>query len=580
MANKPANRESLQINGYLINKEAIDYQILKSWIAQCSDQYACGPKTGKLGTTTPLYFIDCDTRRILHWKSKKRVKYVALSYVWGNMSETFASEDYLEQLPTVCAAVIEDAIIVTKNLGYRFLWIDRFCVSRDPSIRHQQIARMDWIYKHSEVTIIAASGSQASQGLPGVSGVSRYDQPLVHVRDQTYVSMLPSLNSLLEMSTYETRGWTYQEKFFSSRQLIFTHHQVYYRCARQTVSEAVYIHPTSFSKHKYHVEERKEHDLRDKFLRHSQLPKSNHVYQPDGSYTPTRAQHWMKPHTLTLFEHHVSQYMQRALTYECDSLVAVQSILDRFQHEEQPIEHMCGIPFKAKPNIVYASDTHGNEHQEEWDFNLLSGLAWTHGSTSKPTKRRRGFPSWSWAGWEGPVTWLLNDLREGVVLDEDPEIYYPGPEPSAGTNDVNLLRWSKWRTREGHHFPSCLRIERQWLPLKVIKSEPTGHKSDTYRIAPVYSRAAFAKSSTADWPHYMVHLTLPEEDAIRKEAIHCLGTEIAQDIQRQIVYLLLVYMAPSTPDMLANSYERLGMVIVDLAWYTEQRKHEQHLWLA
>jgi hypothetical protein len=50
-----------------------------------------------------------------------------------------------DQLPLDIPEVAEDAIHVTKELGYRYLWIDRYCIPRDEKKRHVHIQNMDVI---------------------------------------------------------------------------------------------------------------------------------------------------------------------------------------------------------------------------------------------------------------------------------------------------------------------------------------------------------------------------------------------------------------------------------------------------
>lgn len=268
--------------------DSVSYSTLKQWMTTCSGQYGCGPKTGKLNTPVPFFLINCNTREILQYKSKKRVQYVALSYVWGANAEDVTPTKDFDRLPAVCCAVIEDAILVTVGLGFSYLWVDRYCVSSESSSRHQQIARMDWVYKQSELTSIAISGPDSRQGLAGVSNSFRYDQNHLRIGGHAYISTLPSLKSVLEMSIYETRGWTYQEKFFSARQLFFTPYQVYYRCVKQTVHEAMDVATNSFSSHRLHIRQKTARELQDKYLQSSHLPSWYIRYEPDGRHTSTQ----------------------------------------------------------------------------------------------------------------------------------------------------------------------------------------------------------------------------------------------------------------------------------------------------
>ncbi|TEY84258.1 hypothetical protein BOTCAL_0018g00350 [Botryotinia calthae] len=88
-------------------------------------------------------------------------KYVALSYVWGGAHST----------STEVAAVVKDAIKVTVKLSIRFLWVDKYCIPQNDSEKHRLIKCMNEIYAQAYVTIIAAAGKTAADGLPGISTV-------------------------------------------------------------------------------------------------------------------------------------------------------------------------------------------------------------------------------------------------------------------------------------------------------------------------------------------------------------------------------------------------------------------------
>ncbi|KAK4100523.1 heterokaryon incompatibility, partial [Parathielavia hyrcaniae] len=63
------------------------------------------------------------------------------------------------------SAAISDAIQVTKALGYNYLWVDRYCIDQsDPQEMHSQINQMDLIYSMSEVTLVAAAGTDETAG--------------------------------------------------------------------------------------------------------------------------------------------------------------------------------------------------------------------------------------------------------------------------------------------------------------------------------------------------------------------------------------------------------------------------------
>lgn len=103
--------------------------------------------------------IDCHDRKVIVCPQKR--EYVALSYVWGSSSSRSSNRS----LPNPAPRVIEDAMTVTKELGFRYLWVDRYRISQvHDTEKHDQIMKMDQIYAGAEVTLVAAAGEGTDYG--------------------------------------------------------------------------------------------------------------------------------------------------------------------------------------------------------------------------------------------------------------------------------------------------------------------------------------------------------------------------------------------------------------------------------
>lgn len=96
--------------------------------------------------------------------------------------------------------------------------MDSFCIVQDDDKhKSEQINAMNSIYGNSLFTIIAISSGDANTGLPGVRPNTR---PLRYIsidEKHALVATTDHLGSVLETSTYETRGWTFQERLLSPR---------------------------------------------------------------------------------------------------------------------------------------------------------------------------------------------------------------------------------------------------------------------------------------------------------------------------------------------------------------------------
>ena len=110
-----------------------DASLVLSWLQYCSRNHTklCS-KNGPL--VSGLKLIDCES--LVVENARFYDVYVALSYVWGSSNGKNASKEVRGDvdntpLPLNLPVVILDAIKVTKLLGYRYLWVDKFCIDQN-----------------------------------------------------------------------------------------------------------------------------------------------------------------------------------------------------------------------------------------------------------------------------------------------------------------------------------------------------------------------------------------------------------------------------------------------------------------
>lgn len=96
-----------------IEPQKLDYKQLRRWVRNERNHFSTRCKGGQVSTTQGLKLIDCDALAVVRAEA---VEYVALSYVWGERPLRSYS---LHEAPQV----VKDAIVVTKELKYRYLWV-------------------------------------------------------------------------------------------------------------------------------------------------------------------------------------------------------------------------------------------------------------------------------------------------------------------------------------------------------------------------------------------------------------------------------------------------------------------------
>jgi hypothetical protein len=395
--------------------QQVNYSILREWASFCVRNHApvCQPEESKISISRGFRLIDCIKSPPVVENKPSETCYVALSYVWGN------------QVQEAWPRTVQDAVAVTKAMGLQYLWVDRLCISQDNYEEKQYlISIMDKIYSGAEFTIVAAAGEGSNYGLPGVGSKDRTLQPRYELESgSVLLSTMEDPRIHISKSEWYKRGWTYQESILSTRRLVFTDCQAYWECQCMAIHESVSIsldlvHGTSG--------QRMADFMLSGFL-------GNTVGNGEaviGDDTP-RLDYGFPPPThgsmlaiLRELEEHIRSFSLRKLTDDADSLRAFQGIISLYHLNN--IRWILGVPF-------WTGDSVGKKLGTKITF-ALSISSWYHRSSadlqmfaSEQCCRRHHMPSWTWAGWEGAISWrappaeehcaIMNSLIEAETLD-------------------------------------------------------------------------------------------------------------------------------------------------------------------
>jgi len=92
--------------------------------------------------------------------------------------------------------------------------------------------------------------------------------------------------------------------------------------------------------------------------------------------------------------HLANIYTDRRLTFDSDALNAFSGVMEMFQGPAKPVavHNVSGFPFV--PSI---------EDYQSQQASIFVALSWV--DLAGIPKRREGFPSWTWAGWQGATNW-------------------------------------------------------------------------------------------------------------------------------------------------------------------------------
>ena len=240
---------SLEYKVTIPRSDIIHLESLKRWLNRCDTEHWHQSETSselsRHNDSIDLILIDTAQGCLVQRQSGQR--YCALSYVWGGTQPLQTMSSNFTELQSEGAVrnhaalsrTVRDAMDLTSSLGVRYLWVDCLCIIQDNDAKHKNISKMDIIYSQAFLTIVAVDGPNADTPLPGVNENSRLPVvKLEYVRDTTLISLPPTLlNSILDGSVYESRGWTLQERVLSKRLLYLSAQGIFFQCGYSFISE-------------------------------------------------------------------------------------------------------------------------------------------------------------------------------------------------------------------------------------------------------------------------------------------------------------------------------------------------------
>lgn len=183
----------------------------------------------------------------------KSPPYLTLSYCWGQKGFTRLTnvnlENFIESIDiTTLPKTIEDAIHITRRLGYSYIWIDALCIIQDSKKDWAtESVKMGSIYRNSQLTIAALGASDSHQGcfmernplcfrdihLPGtdfyISLRAGHAGPLFK-REFDVLG--------LAASPLQGRAWVVQEQVSSPRTLFFGSSGISWQCLECEADES------------------------------------------------------------------------------------------------------------------------------------------------------------------------------------------------------------------------------------------------------------------------------------------------------------------------------------------------------
>lgn len=382
-----------------VTSTTIDFNLCLAWLAECCSKHIrCSAMADQ---ELPTRLIDLgepdglqEPRLVI--TQGQYGKYIALSHCWGESnppvtnSESFSA--YLNCIPfSSLPRTFRDAITIVRKLGFRYLWIDCYCIIQGDQEDWQiECAKMHSTFENSILTIAGPGAGNTEAGILH----PRAEMPLPPCTVQVHDLAGQSLGKIVIMlnnggytaggycskygrpwrkqhSKLNTRAWIVQERYLSPRILYFGTAQVYMECKTTNLFECSTSPPSI-------------------------------VMDPERYYRALIEFGQDAASDLATWHHIVRVYSNRRLTEESDKLPALSGLASRV-YQSTKDTYLAGL----------------------WQSALFSGLHWKvqyHGNEQVEHVSARSAaytaPSWSWAACDYPVIFHLDGLSSRPAIHD------------------------------------------------------------------------------------------------------------------------------------------------------------------
>ncbi|KAI1180469.1 kinase-like domain-containing protein [Nemania sp. FL0916] len=374
------------------------FQLLKEWIRLCDEKHGCIRILGPTAASTrmPTRIIDVDSGndtglRLMVPSNTIMVPYVALSHCWGKIDRTrkFVTEkkninDLMNQISfDLLPKTFRDAITTTRQLGFRYLWIDSLCIIQDDETDWLiEAKKMEDVYSNAYITIAASSATSSLEGFL-LDRPNRAYTTVVTPDGPVYLAeAIDNFAEDVENSILNTRCWVLQERALSRRIIHFTSSQIYWECG-----DGIYCETLA--------------QLRN--------PQSQFLGDPDF---PRLGLDYFKDERISFIQYLYTLYCELKLSQERDRPVAISGLLNRLSRTfNMRVDYGIFWKYFERLMLWHARDP---------------------GSLSRIKYAGDQFvPSWSWMAYSGKIKYLkipfgqvewTGDLRNPVEAESQNKV--------------------------------------------------------------------------------------------------------------------------------------------------------------
>ena len=333
--------------------------------------------------------------------------YVALSYSWGNGKTLKTTVDSINRLRSGFRTAdlpktLQHAVAIVHKMDFEWIWIDQLCILQG-SIDDWSLesSRMAEIYSKSAFTICADASSSTEDGIfhnsSSITGDGLfYTRPVLqsHLFGPDFAMCLQTTclpwKDMIEHPLY-SRGWAFQERILSARNLHFLGSQIAWEC-----NTTLYLE-LDRGRHSTQI---------DHFAKHT----FTNFYHQQGNIDPNPTESDIID-KIGAWNKVLQEMAVRRLTHETDKLPSISGLASALEAPGMG-EYLAGV----------------------WASNPFLSMAWfTRHAQRQPEVYLS--PSWSCRWTSGQIVWYYDTWRRSDRISAE-----------------SLSEWVLWNSRYGPRF--------------------------------------------------------------------------------------------------------------------------------
>ncbi|KAG7284603.1 hypothetical protein NEMBOFW57_009208 [Staphylotrichum longicolle] len=228
---------------------AASFGLAKQWLTRCKRGHSVCRDAIRSVTKFPTRLLDIGSGKVKTIRLREgrgQKDFVSLSHCWGSLQplrllegnlELFKTQINFEDLPRT----FQDAVTITRELGYRYLWIDSLCIIQDSKGDWTtESAIMGHIYRASALNISAGGAADSSAGCFATRNPLKHRACILTGDAASGLCIprrCPSEWRDHDGSSTISRGWVFQERMLAPRTLHYSRRTISWECIRRDATE-------------------------------------------------------------------------------------------------------------------------------------------------------------------------------------------------------------------------------------------------------------------------------------------------------------------------------------------------------